>query len=61
MSYAGGQQTIIFDPSTRIRALVPGEAGELKPGAKIFGLARGGRENFEIRRQIAVGHAVDPP
>jgi len=35
LNYAGGSQTIIVDPGTRIVALIPGDRSLLKPGAAV--------------------------
>ena len=43
VSYKGGEQTIVVDPSTPIVAFAPGAQSDLKPGAAI--IARGGRED----------------
>ena len=35
LNYAGGSQTIIVDPGTRVVALIPGDRSLLKPGAAV--------------------------
>jgi len=62
LKYQGGEKTITVVPQTTIVAFTPGDASELKPGAKVFIPAAEKKEDGTLQAaRIIVGRDAAPP
>lgn len=62
LKYKDGSQTVVVPPDTPIVTYVPGDKGELKPGAEIFvASAMRAADGSLLAARIAVGRGVAPP
>lgn len=62
VKYKDGEKKVLIPPGTTIAKYVPGNAGDLKVGAKVFvGAAKKEADGSLTAPNIAVGRDIDPP
>jgi hypothetical protein len=62
VKYKDGEKKVLIPPGTPIAKYVPGNAGDLKVGSKVFvGAARKEADGSLTAPNIAVGRDIDPP
>ena len=62
VKYKDGEKKVLIPPGTPIAKYVPGNAGDLKAGAKVFvGAAKKEADGSLTAPNIAVGRDIDPP
>jgi Cu/Ag efflux protein CusF len=60
LDYKGGTQTITVPPNAPVVMFTEGSPSELKPGAKVFILAKK-QNGGEVANAVVVGNGVTPP